>query len=329
VPPGRYAVIARRPNGARLYRSVIVKDSTGAALSFSDQLPPSPNEFMQAETNRGEVAVDPDRRGLEGHFGVVQGYAEQAVKSVNTGFELRELAQPAAPQQWTLRIWAARNSDSGALASAHYHVDAGASFLKITTRPGCFAVGFLNQDGIGPIVMTPPFHDPLHLTFPAECLLPQVAPRYVNPSGQRALVAIVTHDDPMIADLLTALGSAQVEHSEALWTQNSQALQYVYDKYEDPAKALVGAHYLLRFLPDQLPLEWVDNLSRILGDAADGPVIAGWLRLKVRRQEETQRHAEGMGAAGRCHVCRGAFPSSHLVCAHSATVGRQQKPDYA
>ncbi|MCS3476097.1 DNA/RNA endonuclease G (NUC1)/V8-like Glu-specific endopeptidase [Bradyrhizobium elkanii] len=280
VPAGRYAVIARRPNGERLYRSIVVQDGAGAALSFSDRLPASPNEFMQIETSRGEVAALPQRPSAHEGLGVVRGYAEQAVKSINTGFELRKIAQPAKAQRWTLRIWAAKTSNSDALNSAHYHVDAGASFLKVTTRPGCFAIGFLNEEGIGPIVMTPPFTQQLHIAFPAECLLSQAAARYSNPSGQRALVALVTHEDPMITDLLTALGSPQVEHSEALWAQNSQALEYVYNKYEDPAKALVGAHYLLRFLPDKLPSAWTDNLSRILADAADGPVIAGWLRLR-------------------------------------------------
>jgi hypothetical protein len=54
------------------------------------------------------------------------------------------------------------------------------------------------------------------------------------------------------------------------------------DKFQRPAEALLAAHYLLRFLPGQLPIGWADNLSRALPSAMDGPVIAAWARLHNR-----------------------------------------------
>jgi endonuclease G, mitochondrial len=276
LPPGRYAVIARRPNGEKLFRSVLLQGSS-AELSFSDRLPLSPNEFMQLETNRGEVAFD-SKRADQGKFGVVRGFTEQRIATLGAASEHLELKHLSASGRWTLRVW----GRPGAIPPnpAEFSVEAGMSFLKVTVNSGCLAVGLVGENGIGPIVMTPPFRDPLHVTFPAECLQQPATPRYLNPSGQRAIVAIVTPGDSIIADLLTALGAPQVEHQEALWDQSWEAaLKYVYMKFDDPAKALVGAHYLLRFLPDRLSLEWADRLCRIWPDVTDGPVIAGWLRL--------------------------------------------------
>lgn len=275
---GRYAVIARRPNGQRLYRSVTVESGRPQTISLSDNMPASPNEFMEPERHRGQVAIDPSTTGTEAKRGILSAQGTPALAAVAARHRL--LAH-APPQQWKLRAW----YKGGEAKPRQFHLDVGESFLKIRmNRPSCLALGLLNEKGAGPIVMIPPFDEPLSITFPAECLLPVVS-RYSGVSTQRALVALVTPDDPHIADLLTALGSVSVEHTDAIWGQNADALRYVYEKYDDPAKALIGAHYLLRFLPDKLPIAWADNLSRLLPDAADGPVIAAWLRLKSQSEE--------------------------------------------
>jgi hypothetical protein len=71
---------------------------------------------------------------------------------------------------------------------------------------------------------------------------------------------------------------------------------YLDGKVEHPTEALLGAHYLLRFLPNRLPLAWADNLSIAYPKAADGPVIAAWLRLtsnaEVRRSQTKQVASE-------------------------------------
>ena len=278
VPAGRYAVIARRPNGQRLFRSVTVKAGRPASVSLAENLPESPNEFMEPERHRGEVALDATAVGQEVRRGILLGQFTPTFESLRApeGVQVQKTVG-----RWTLRAW---YKDS--VGPARYHLQAGTSFLKVTMdyEPRCLALGLLSEAGTGPIVMIPPFKEILHVTFPAECLLP-LAARYAGATAQRSLVALVTPSDPRIADLLTALSSVTVEQTGAIWEQNSEAIRYVYEKYYDPVRALVGAHYLLRFLPDRLPIEWADNLCRVLPDAADGPVIAAWLRLTSHSDE--------------------------------------------
>lgn len=60
--PGRYTVVARRPNGARLRQSAQV-GGEDASVSLSDAIGDTPNEFMQRETERGDIAekaTDPE-----------------------------------------------------------------------------------------------------------------------------------------------------------------------------------------------------------------------------------------------------------------------------
>jgi hypothetical protein len=211
VPPGRYAVIARRPNGDRLYRSVTVSSATPASVNFADGLPLSPNEFMQQETSRGEVAPGaPVKKKRGAWLGVVQGFAGHALEALAATREaVLTSARKSKQSVWTLQAWRSPNQPASS-PPVHFTFDKGLSFLKIRTEPHCLAVGLLDQTGFGPIVMTPPFRKPLDITFVAECLAARAAVRYLNPSGQRALVALVTPDEAPVADLLTALASASL-----------------------------------------------------------------------------------------------------------------------
>jgi hypothetical protein len=274
VPPGRYAVIARRPNGERLYRSVTVEHGRPAKVDLAADLPASPNKFMSQETTRGEIAPGPAVK--KGQLGLIQGFAGHALKALSM---VREATPTSARQSlWTLQAWSVPDQPASSLP-AECSFEEGLSFLKVRIERHCLAVGLLDESGFGPIVMTPPFRKPLHITFLAECLAARAAARYLNPSGQRALVALATPEEAPVADLLTALGSIALDHAEALFQQINDALDYVYGKFDTPIEGLLGAHYLLRFLPEQLPLGWADNLPRAFPHAADGPVIAAWLRM--------------------------------------------------
>ena len=281
VPLGRYAVIARRPNGDRLCKSVTVAYGASAKVDFSANLPPSPNEFMSQEASRGEVAAGPALKN--GRLGQIQGFAGHALEALSVTREATRTSTRTSRQSvWTLQAWSLPDQATSS-PPAHCTFQKGLSFLKVRTERHCLAVGLLDETGFGPIVFTPPFRKPLHITFLAKCLATRAAARYLNPSGQRALAALATPEEPPVADLLSALGSISLDHAAELWQQNSasptNALNFVRGKFDNPSEALLGAHFLLRFLPAQLPLVWADNLRLAFPGAADGPVISAWLRM--------------------------------------------------
>lgn len=280
VPPGRYAVMARRPNGNRLLQSVVVKQGAPARVSFAESLMPSPNEFLQEETGRGEIASAsaPSKGGRP--VGLLRGIAAQSLQAVTTARLASNKSASHAKSTWTLQAWGTAGEELTKESLAQLDSAPGVPFLKVRTDKRCLALGLCDDEGFGPIVITPPFRQPLHITFLAEALATRPAARYLNPSGRRAPVALVTPEEASTADLLTALGAPEVEHAADLWERGSgDAVAFVQGKFKNPAEALLGAHFLLRFLPDRLPLDWADNLSRAYPEAADGPVIAAWLRL--------------------------------------------------
>lgn len=290
VGPGRYAIIARRPNGTRLRRSVVLEAGEQLSVNLADGLPPSPNEFMWRETERGDVAPGAIVKKIGRPRGVLQGYAAEALQAATSARAVARgtFAAPAsrATSWWTLCAWPSQDGAVGPAPQPSF--DTGVSFLKIRTEGRHLAVGVVDESGFGPIVMTPSFRESLEITFLAEALSTRVSMRSLVPSGQRSPVALATPEEPAVADLLSALASPSVEHAEALWDQADNtavnARDYVEGKFEHPAEALLGAHYLLRFVPDRLPLRWADNLADALPRAADGPVIAAWLRLRSRAE---------------------------------------------
>lgn len=158
-----------------------------------------------------------------------------------------------------------------------------------TTGLGPICMGLLDQDGLGPMVMLPAFRCGLKVTFLASGMLINRADRSATPGGQRAPVALVSLVNTSAADLLSALAAASTSSAKALWDQaapglapelgHELSLELLADKFERPAEALLAAHYLLRFLPERLPVRWADNLIKAMPEAADGPVIAAWSRL--------------------------------------------------
>ncbi|HEX7945848.1 MAG TPA: hypothetical protein VF495_14340, partial [Phenylobacterium sp.] len=113
--------------------------------------------------------------------------------------------------------------------------------------------------------------------------------RAVNLGGLRAPVALVTPANTAVADLLAALVNPGTVDTTELWKQTggqlaqsqfgAEQLEVLLEKYDRPAEALLAAHYLLRFLPEMLPLDWADKLLSVAPTAADGPVIAAWMRM--------------------------------------------------
>jgi hypothetical protein len=85
-------------------------------------------------------------------------------------------------------------------------------------------------------------------------------------------VAVAVPRDPGLANLLSGLTAASLPHTEQLWVQDAEdrfgsadhALEMLLQKYKDPAAAVLAAHFLVRFKPTRAPVQWLENLSRIL-----------------------------------------------------------------
>ena len=282
VPPGRCAVIASHLNHARFRRSVTVSAGKPARVTLAKDIPDSPNEFVWPETMRGEVIRIP-RLDNPGRLGSLNGFTAQTLKALTTAHAPEQFIRSAlAERSMRVRVWNLPGKDVTASIHADHDSDQGSSFLKVRIESGCLAVGLVDRDGFGPIVMTPPFQKPLDVTFLAEGIATRAAKRYLNPSAHRAPVALATPTEPIVADLLAAIGCPPVDDPQALWEQNVRSFDdagWLSGKSACPTGILLAAHYLLRFLPDRLPLRLVDDLTAALPDAADGPVIGAWLRL--------------------------------------------------
>lgn len=320
---GRYAIVARRPNGARIIRSTVIgeKDET---VFLMPEVSPSPNEFMAAETLRGHIRRDPTSDSLLPWRAALAGSAGAAMRSAVLGasrFFENELVRGAASlggleslaaafnsglvafrsakasEKLDLRLWRLNANQSWEASEPTGFVKkmmVSADFLKleIETRGKLLCLGLLDMQGFGPILNIPPFVEPIEVTFLSKSVLIQAADRMATPGGQRVPVALCTPADHAAADLLTTLAAAGIPGAVAVWDQNVGALdpgnsQTALDmhsqKFGHPAEAVLAAHYLLRFLPKRLPLDWVDNLSQVLPAVADGPAIAAWARVMNRR----------------------------------------------
>jgi len=292
VTPGRCAVIARRPNQACFRQSVTVSAGMPVRVALAKDVPGSPNEFMWPETMRGEVTRVLRLDRLE-RSGMLNGFAAQTLKAITTARAPDEFVRLAAGQRaMRLRVWNLPEQEAAASVYADLDSEHASSFLKVRIESGCLAVGLVDRDGFGPIVMTPPFRKPLDISFLAEGVATCAAERYLNPSGQRAPVALATPTEPILADFLCAIGCPAMEHREAVWKHNvggladaESAVGCLNEQFACPAGVLLAAHYLLRFLPDRLSLRSVDHLTTAMPDVADGPVIGAWLRLLSRADD--------------------------------------------
>lgn len=310
VNPGRYAVVARRPSGARLRQSVEVDDA-GATVHLSDLVGGSPNEFMHHETMRGNVTRDraapaaaPWRSRLGGvSETLLRGAITETVKRISpasfsepagiaAGVAFDLLWTQSRPGKWTLRLWSL--GDKGwekapaATVIPSGEVDISSEFLKVTAVPQGkpLALGLIDDEGLGPIVNLPPFARPVEISFLSRSLTAGATDRAHSPGGQRVPVAVICLANSAAQDLLAALAEPTTPSAEQLWSQSSDRLsehpgpwKMLIEKFQRPAEALLAAHYLLRFLPGRLPVDWADNLCRALPTAMDGPVIAAWARL--------------------------------------------------
>ncbi|HYE45616.1 MAG TPA: hypothetical protein VEA44_07565 [Caulobacter sp.] len=316
---GQYAIVARRPNGELLRRTVTLGPQD-VTVNLADQVPPTPNEFMAMETERGQIrpAGLPKRGPAEQPGAVLAGAAGRilantithalpdlgslsdagigAVGAASLSFDfdaaftrsVQKLAARKRARTLRLRLWRL----SGDQWTPHrdrndWGMARSADFLKVRLNPArqIRAVALVDGRGLGPVVMIPPLATVAEVSFLADGVLARIADRDHVPGGERAPVALVHIDSPPAADLLATLASPRTPRAEELWEQTAPglaggppdaAIGMLLGKFEQPGEALLAAHYLVRFMPDRLPLAWAENLAKALPVAADGPVLAAW-----------------------------------------------------
>jgi hypothetical protein len=316
---GRYAIVARRPNGARLNKEVQVTGGDEIVL-LSSAVGRSSNEPMSAETLRGQIPRAP-----------AESASWREALTVARGKRYPDANLVAASPQSVslrLRLWLLDKTGKwnalGAPSSANYVKDTivAGDFLKVgldcqggeraaSERTGVtlIGLGLIDERGFGPIVNVPPFAERVEVSFLLKGILVRAADRTVNPAGHRVPVALVTPSNHAAADLLAALAAPATPPAEAIWDQtisslvepeaSSTAMEMLFEKFARPAEAILAAHYLLRFLPRRLLVAWADNLVRVLPMAVDGPVIAAWARVLNRPDGTTD---EAIDEAINCYL---------------------------
>jgi hypothetical protein len=335
--PGRYTVVARRPNGSRLRQTTVV-EGKDASVSLSNAVGTTPNEFMQSEAERGEIAPAPTApvrsdlgaplsdapfrsalgAPLSGASADILGRAMLDGTSLPTlRGERPDAGTRPAPKPFALRGWRFDGARWLALESAAF-AQTGQTwlsddFLKLAVRPRAAGVGesseircfgLMDGSGFGPLVILAPFVESVELTFVAKGVMTQAADRKTTPGQQRVPVALFTPGAHAVADFLSALAAPGTPPAQTIWNQAAPglapdsevdvagALDVLVHKFRRPVEALVAAHYVLRFLPNGLPLNWAENLVRVMPFAADGPVIAAWTWIYNRPRDATDSQVD-------------------------------------
>ena len=308
VPQGEYAVIATRPTGETLVERVKVADRQARVVFRRHGH--SPQEFLRGAAERGLVPTLDTGLARGGSLKQMSDRGEPMLGFTGTSAQtLRALIKQSGPssdgrldlasivadlpaRRFALRHWELRGGRWHAASLPVYAL--GADYLQVQVRnrqpPGkwrreaavqAHAVALLGDGGFGPHVIVPAFREGLDLTFSADALLPESADRVTNPSAARVPVAIAVPCNPRVADLLSGLTAPSLPGAEQLWRDGLEAkyggteaaFELLIDKFNDPAAAMLGAHFLARFAPLRAPAGWLQNLCRLLPDIADPPLL--------------------------------------------------------
>lgn len=247
---GRYAVVARRPNGSRIRRYADVPSDK--VVDLREARVEVAHDFMQADAERGLVASGPKEAGSHRDLGQARQNVERGVVGVllRSAEKLQqysddidpdaigdkvydEMTQRArrwldalkAPRELTLCIWRLSSGRWTAIpadaAAELTQAELSAEFCNLVLKPGSatVAVGLIDDLGFGPIVAVAPFSQPLSLTFLAEGLSVHAHDRDRTPGGVRSPVALATPTQGSAADLLSALNAPSTRAADALWLQ--------------------------------------------------------------------------------------------------------------
>lgn len=306
--PGDYTVVATRPSGEQLFAPATVGPQGGrATLEMAGR---SPREFLIEAANLGltyapTAPVD--------DFRLISVASPRAANTASRSMSVL-LGKDFKPDVAGLSLTDRLEETGSGSRSADYHLmswryslgkwsaidmpspNLSEDFLQVHLDNYCtgnggapqqepIAIGMLGQDGFGPIVIVPPFRQGVDLTFlAAGVAMPDSADREANPSAVRVPVALAVPRDPGLADLLIGLNAPVLPNASAIWeagrgSHPEQALMMLAEKFEDPAAAVLGALFLARFAPSQVPISWLRNLNGILPDVADTWLLLAWMRV--------------------------------------------------
>ncbi len=261
--------------------SLAGQDHRVASRAQASRMPGSAGDAGKALRAIGQAALGFGARQIAPQVGaaITSAVFRSLVKTTS--------ARPAPTRTLGLRRWTWRDgwrrdpSDAPAIWS-----DLGASYLRLRLEAGDGApraFALLDESGYGPVVIAPPFRGGLDLTFLADGVTAAgAAERIGNPSSVRVPVAVSLPGDPRSADLLSGLAAAALPGADQLWSASTDgadvdsAFALLYGKQEDPAAAVLGAHFLVRFSPKRVPVQWLKNLCELEPNVADGPVLLAW-----------------------------------------------------
>ncbi len=300
VPSGDYVVIGTGSSGGDF--SVVVQvrseevrvlvDPSTVALN-QDSLDEGDGEavspYSMRRTNGATLAAI--RRNTRQHALEASGFTDAP-------WEIPE----SSPQRFLLRHWVNERGRWHADRLPEYGDDPkivsegtqlsvrfDAQFASEDARPR--AVGLVDEQGFGPIVIVPPFQDGSTVVFEADALSCQsAAHRAGNPSASKVPVGQVFPKGGLASDLLPLIEAPAVPDAELLWDGQgmgggiNRAVDAVWTERKDTATGLLAAHFLARFLPQHLPVRWLIDLAERSPDVADGPTL-----LAARYVEGTDR----------------------------------------
>jgi hypothetical protein len=309
---GEYVIVATRPGGDRLVRLASVQDGQGeldiqpdtdylstpvSRATVRGMLPSAVSIRRDTETANYPVnIVDTSSDTWSGATS-----ADRALRAVTRNLvSLSDRSHTAkdsrgitarTPKKHFLRTWTLEDGfwrpyyfSTQCIADGPYlWVEPP---IAIDGRGAPAAIGLLDPDGFGPIVICPPFHGQLDVMFRADGLIKEAAFRAKNPSAVRVPVAAAVPKNALHADLLSAVDAPALADAENV-VGNSDEPEWLRTRLNVPtapdfrwridfAEATLWAHFLMRFNWRRVPVGWLEELTAVVRDAADGPTLLAW-----------------------------------------------------
>ncbi len=295
VSPGDYTVVAARPSGEELLTRVNVGEEGGFALigAGTDFARSSSADFgllLPSQTMGSNLLLDVaagtarTANNVVQSFGALLSSSAKSLVRAAAAEGLVEYEGAVGPLQlvaWSFgeRRW----RRDYRLHGFPIHVEGDLLTIDVQSRIP-LALGLLDANGFGPIVVAPPFREGAVVTFLSAGLeFAGAADRVSNPSAVRVPVAAVMPREAEVADLMVGLAAPALPHAVELLENGrggdaASALDLLLHKHRDPAAAVLAALFLARFAPTRLPMAWLKNLVGILPDIADTHLLLAWAR---------------------------------------------------
>ena len=331
--PGPYAVVGTRPSGETLVKRVTLGPNNGVAKFESHASPQqeSPSEAVvrgMVPFVLAEISEDPSASRLRTFN--TRLFPSSAGRNLQTllvpkisaelglqetgrtrGLDRGHFGEPVTegkPAQLTFRQWRLVGNKWRDVPDAiRFNLEPAIAEVSVDSghadQPRAF--GLIDDNGFGPIVVSPSFGRGLRISFLADGLSAgYAAERVSNPSAVRVPVAAAVPNDPGLADLLSALAAPSMPDAQRLWQQDAEqhfgstenALDMLLKKYDDPTAAVLGAHFLARFKPSLAPIRWLQNLSELLPHIADPLVLLATRLIAEGSTEERITSRQDIGA---------------------------------